>query len=262
MTLGIGALRIGADLGSTAIKLVIYSGDALLWRGKAPTAPNQESIVRRLIAEGLSAIGAPEAEYRVVATGYGKKLYAGAVKTVDEISANALGLSRLSGGAARTIVNIGGQDSKVIRLSDTGRIVDFKMNDKCAAGTGRFFEQAARLLDVPLEDFVRLGGASTREVDINSTCVVFAESELVSLVAAGVGKEDIIRGLCASVARRTAGLLGRHFEEAVYLDGGPAVNSCLVAALEDELATEIHVLEAPQHTVACGAALSIPDSGI
>ena len=251
-------LLIGADLGSTVIKVVIHSGETPLWRGSAPTVPNQERVVRRLIDEGLNVIGANGVNYQIAATGYGKKLLTGAQKNIDEISANALGLFRQSGGRAGVIINIGGQDSKVIRLSTDGRVRDFRMNDKCAAGTGRFFEQAARILDVPIEDFSRLGAASQKEIDINSTCVVFAESEIVSLLAAGTAREDIIRGLCASVARRAAGLMGKgEIEGDIYLDGGPALNECLVAALSDELAADIHVLETPQYTVAHGAAQSL-----
>ena len=249
---------IGADLGSTAIKVVIHSGETSLWRGSAPTVPNQERVVMNLIDKGMTAIGANGADYQIAATGYGKKLLTCAKKNINEISANALGLFHLSDGRAGVIINIGGQDSKVIRLTPDGRVHDFRMNDKCAAGTGRFFEQAARILDVPLEDFARLGTASRKEIDINSTCVVFAESEIVSLLAAGAAREDIIRGLCSSVARRAAGLMGNNDAEGdIYLDGGPALNECLVAALRDELATDIHVLEAPQYTVAHGAALSL-----
>jgi predicted CoA-substrate-specific enzyme activase len=250
---------IGADLGSTAIKVVIInSSETAVWRGNAPTVPNQERVVRRLIDEGLAAVGAAGAEYQVASTGYGKKLVTAARKNIDEVSANALGLFRQSGGQAGVIINIGGQDSKVIRLTSAGRVQDFRMNDKCAAGTGRFFEQAARILDVPLGDFARLGAAAQKEIDINSTCVVFAESEIVSLLAAGASKEDVVHGLCAAVARRAAGLMGKDDVEGdVYLDGGPAMNSCLVSALADELMMDVHVLEAPQYTVAHGAALSL-----
>ena len=251
-------LCIGADLGSTAIKVVIHSGETFLWRGSAPTVPNQERVVLKLIDEGLASIGAKGANYRIAATGYGKKLMTGAQKNIDEISANALGLFRRNGGGAGVVINIGGQDSKVIRIARDGRVRDFRMNDKCAAGTGRFFEQAARILDVSLSDFARLGAASKNEIDINSTCIVFAESEIVSLLASGAAREDVIRGLCTSVARRAVVLIGNgDLEGDIYLDGGPALNECLVAALSDELATDVRVLEAPQYTVAHGAAFSL-----
>ena len=158
----------------------------------------------------------------------------------------------------RTIINIGGQDLKVLTLSDKGQVIDFKMNDKCAAGTGRFFELAARILDTPLESFGKLSQASTNDIELNSTCIVFAESEIVSLLAQNVAREDIIKALHQSVARRVAGLMGRVVSNGlVYLDGGPAQNSGLVAALEDELMVDIHVLNTPQFTVAYGAAVSL-----
>jgi predicted CoA-substrate-specific enzyme activase len=251
-------LSIGVDLGSTVIKAVINRGRETLWRGSVPTVPRQEEAARALILQGLAALGA-SGEYQAASTGYGKKLFTGARKNVDEISANARGLFVLSGGTARTIINIGGQDLKIIRLTETGQVADFKMNDKCAAGTGRFFEQAARILDAPLQEFAALGAASTKEVDINSTCAVFAESEIVSLLAGGAQKEDIIRGLCRSVARRIAALMGRDETGGVYLDGGPAVNSCLAAALEYELMTGIQALPYPQYTAAYGAALWLED---
>ena len=161
----------------------------------------------------------------------------------------------MSGGQARTVVNIGGQDVKVLNLDEKGRVVDFKMNDKCAAGTGRFFELAARLLDTFLENFGELARLAKEEVELNSTCVVFAESEMVSLLARGVGRAEIIRALNASVARRVAGLLGRDLGGPVWLDGGPARNLGLAEARENELMTEIRVLDDPQYTVACGAAM-------
>jgi predicted CoA-substrate-specific enzyme activase len=177
----------------------------------------------------------------------------------DEISANAAGLFHLSGGQARTVINIGGQDLKVMNLDERGRVIDFKMNDKCAAGTGRFFELAARLLDTPLDEFAALSRQAETGIELNSTCVVFAESEMVSLLARGVGKAEIVKALHASVARRAAGLMGRECPGPVWLDGGPARNRGLAEALEEELMTEIRVLAHPQYTVAYGVALSLDD---
>jgi predicted CoA-substrate-specific enzyme activase len=134
------------------------------------------------------------------------------------------------------------------------------MNDKCAAGTGRFFEQAARILDTPLESFADESGEGGEAAEINSTCVVFAESEMVSLLAMGVPKGRIIKGLHNSVARRVASLLGRAgpgTPEGVWLDGGPSQNRGLVEAVEDELLMGVSVLPNPQYTVAYGAAISV-----
>ena len=252
-------LKIGLDLGSTAIKAVLVNGKKLVWRGLAPTAPGQEAIAARLIEEGRRALGlSASASVGLASTGYGRNLFPAADLVVDEITANALGLFHLSGGQASTIINIGGQDMKVIILNEKGRVTDFKMNDKCAAGTGRFFELAARLLDTPLENFSELANRAKEEVELNSTCVVFAESEIVSLLARGVDRENIIKALHASVARRVAGLLGQP-AGMVFLDGGPAQNLGLAEALENELMAEVRVLPTAQYTVAYGAALALTE---
>ena len=252
-------VRIGLDLGSTAIKAVIVDeDDRLLWRGTRPTAPRQEALADELIGRGLAEAGLPpDAPRRLASTGYGKALYRRADLRLDEISANARGLFSASGGRARAAINIGGQDLKTMRLSESGQVADFRMNDKCAAGTGRFFELAARILDSPLEEFPDLAGSAQETVELSSTCVVFAESEMVSLVARGVPRGAIIRALHASVARRAAGLLGRLDGGEVWLDGGPAQNRALAEALADELMAEVMVAPTPQFTVAIGAALSL-----
>jgi predicted CoA-substrate-specific enzyme activase len=251
------ALRIGLDLGSTAVKAVIVDGVEALWRGRTPTVPDQEEVAAALIERGLQELGLQGRQRRTASTGYGKNLYQAADLRLDELSANARGLHQLSRGQARVLINVGGQDLKAARLSATGQVLDFRMNDKCAAGTGRFFELAARLLNVPLERFAEAALEPGPEVELNSTCVVFAESEIVSLMARGVGRGSVVRALNASVARRAAGLLGRTEASEVWLDGGPALNRGLAEALEEELLTEVKVTEAPQYTVAYGAALSL-----
>ncbi|MDR2301252.1 MAG: acyl-CoA dehydratase activase [Deltaproteobacteria bacterium] len=250
-------LKVGLDLGSTAIKAAFVDSLETIWTGVEPTAPGQETIALALIEKGFRELGLSKDEnYQVASTGYGKNLYRSADLKLDELTANASGLFRLSGGKAREAVNIGGQDIKVLKLASDGKLVDFRMNDKCAAGTGRFFELAARLLDTPLSKFPELAQFGGEDVEINSTCAVFAESEIVSLMSRGVGLGPIIRALHASVAKRAAGLLGRP-QGAVWLDGGPAMNGGLVEALEDELMTEVRVVPNPQFTVAYGAALAL-----
>ncbi|MDR0549399.1 MAG: acyl-CoA dehydratase activase [Deltaproteobacteria bacterium] len=252
-------VKVGVDLGSAAIKVVLTDGAAILWRGQTPTAPGQEILAKKVLKKGLSELGLTEsAVTKVVATGYGKGLCGLAEERVDEITANATGLYRLSQGQGRLIVNIGGQDLKIIHLDERGRVADFKMNDKCAAGTGRFFELAARLLDVPLADFGALSEKASSVVTLNSTCVVFAESEMVSLMATGVTAGDIASALQTSVARRVASLVGSaNLGAGVWLDGGPALNKGLVKALADELLAEVFVLPEPQYTVAFGAAITV-----
>lgn len=252
-------LRLGIDLGSTAIKVAFVEDELLVWTKAVPTVPGQSRIADSLTTEGLEALGRrPEQIEAVAVTGYGKGLINGAGKVIDEISANALGVFLLSEGKARTIINIGGQDVKVIRLSASGKLRDFKMNDKCAAGTGRFFEVAGRILDTPVELFGELDLEVRDPVNINSTCAVFAESEIVSLMAKGISKERIIRGLFEAVARRIANLAGNwQLEGELYLDGGSANNHSLVMAIESELLRDVRVLPHPQFSVAYGAACSL-----
>ncbi|MDR1657830.1 MAG: acyl-CoA dehydratase activase [Deltaproteobacteria bacterium] len=249
--------RIGLDLGSTAIKLALVKDGELAFSRQTPTAPGQGELARELVKMALDKNDLSADDIQdVVATGYGKKLAVSAGRLVNEISANAKGLFSLSQGRCRTIVNIGGQDLKVISIGEQGQVEDFKMNDKCAAGTGRFFEQVARILDTPIDQFGSLSLAADDPLELNSTCVVFAESEIVSLLAKGSRRENIIRGLHHSVARRVSHLLGRGWlRPDVYLDGGPALNEGLLMALEDELMMEVKVVPQPQFTVAYGAAL-------
>ena len=253
------SIRVGLDLGSAAIKVVFTENGEFLWRGVAPTVPGQEAVARALINDGLAETGLGLAcVSRVTSTGYGKKLYPPAGANMDEITANALGAAKLSDGKARAIINVGGQDVKVIFVDERGAVRDFKMNDKCAAGTGRFLELAARILDAPVAEFDALARRSTREVEINSTCAVFAESEIVSLLVRGMPKEDIIKAIYVSAARRISALAAGCAEnETVYLDGGAALNRVLAEALEEEMMLEVRVFEHPQFTVAYGAAISL-----
>jgi predicted CoA-substrate-specific enzyme activase len=253
-------ITIGVDLGSTAIKVALVESGQLRWSRRRPTAPGQELLAKELIEQAIAESALSSSDIGgLAATGYGKKLLGAAGGTVDEISANALGLHRLSGGRGRVIINVGGQDLKVIRLDGAGKIADFRMNDKCAAGTGRFFEQVARILDTPVESFGTLAAAPDEPAELNSTCAVFAESEIVSLLARGASPASVIKGFHRSVARRIGALVGNAAATAadgeIWLDGGPSQDSGLKAALEDELLCEVSVLPAPQYTVAFGAAL-------
>ncbi|MDR0356571.1 MAG: acyl-CoA dehydratase activase [Deltaproteobacteria bacterium] len=251
-------LRVGLDLGSAAIKAAFVEAGEMIWRDQTATAPEQARLAEALIRKGFDELGLPKTQsYGLASTGYGRRLYDAADAKLDEIGANARGLFKLSQGQVRTAVNIGGQDLKTLKISETGKVSDFRMNDKCAAGTGRFFELAARLLDVPLDKFHSLAQESGPTIELNSTCVVFAETEIVSLMSRGVQTSAIIKALHRSVARRAASLLGGVDDDCVWLDGGPAMNRGLVEALEDELLTEVKVAAEPQYTVAYGAALSL-----
>lgn len=251
----------GIDVGSTAIKVAVVDENGLL-AGVHVTSSgslfhkNSVAALQTL----LDKLGLQREDVRyLIATGYGRKLFKEADESISEITANAAGAFETGKayGGVRTIINIGGQDSKAILIDDTGNVVNFAMNDKCAAGTGRFLDVAARNLELDLE---QLGDYHFRgtcaPLKINSTCTVFAESEIIGLLANGHGKPEIIAGIHYSIAVRTARLAKRvGLEERLYFDGGPALNKGLVAALQDELQRELVVPEFPQTTTAFGAAI-------
>jgi (R)-2-hydroxyacyl-CoA dehydratese activating ATPase len=250
-------LKIGVDIGSTAVKMVFIKEDEVIWENVSATVPGQGKLVETMISQGLDTLSLERSCIeKIYATGYGRKLIADTDSVVDEISANACGAFLLSGRKAHTIINIGGQDVKIIRISSEGKVTDFKMNDKCAAGTGRFFEMAARIIDTPLSEFGDLSLNAGSSVSINSTCAVFAESEIVSLLADGRNKEQIVKGLHESVAKRIVNMIGSmDLGEYIFIDGGPAMNPGLVECIENELLSDVHVLPSPQFTVAYGAAM-------
>lgn len=191
----------------------------------------------------------------VIATGYGRVSIEFADKRVTEITCHGRGAHYFNP-SVRTIIDIGGQDSKVIRLNDKGRVVDFAMNDKCSAGTGRFLEVMASALEVELSGLAELSDGAQNIVSISSMCTVFAESEVVSLIARGLPREDIALGLHQSIADRTAGLVQRvGLEEPVMMTGGVARNSAVVRALNEKLKTSIIIPPEPQIAGALGAAL-------
>ncbi|MFH1440436.1 MAG: acyl-CoA dehydratase activase [Candidatus Omnitrophota bacterium] len=251
-------ITVGIDLGTAAIKVVFIDGCNLLWAKALPTIPRHIDICEQLIAEGIKTLSIKKEDITgITATGYGKRLFPKADKIIDEISANATGAYILSNKKTRTIINIGGQDVKIIKISADGKVNDFKMNDKCAAGTGRFFEMAARLLNTSVREFGDLSSLSQSPININSACAVFAETEIVSLLSMGKNKNDIIAGLHKSVARRISELAGTlYLEEEIYLDGGPALNKGLFLSLQEELMRDINVFAQPQFTAAFGAAIT------
>ncbi|HMF34301.1 MAG TPA: acyl-CoA dehydratase activase [Candidatus Lokiarchaeia archaeon] len=192
----------------------------------------------------------------VMGTGYGRHTVDFATKKITEITAHARGVQYFLPDV-RTIIDIGGQDSKVISISPkTGKVIDFQMNDKCAAGTGRFCEVMANALQVPLEELGPLSLQSNKPEQISSTCTVFAESEVISLFAKGAKKQDIAAGIHAAIAKRVGGMVKRlGVNPPVAFCGGVAKNVGVHKALERELGVEILIPEQPQMTGAIGAAL-------
>jgi len=191
----------------------------------------------------------------IVSTGYGRQRAPYSDEDVTEITCHARGAYFLFP-KTRVVIDIGGQDSKVIKLNGNGRVIDFVMNDKCAAGTGRFLQNMAHALNLDIETFGRIGLEAKEAAHVSSMCTVFAESEIVSLIHQGVERDKIIRGLHNSIAGRIAGMVERvGIEEQVTMTGGVAKNPGMVRAMEEKLKVKINIPDEPQTVGALGAAL-------
>ena len=194
---------------------------------------------------------------RIMATGYGRTLFEVSfdAPTVTEIKAHATGARALFPDA-RTVLDIGGQDSKAIALLENGKVKKFEMNDRCAAGTGKFLEIMARTLGFTIEDFGREALLAEKDLNISSMCTVFAESEVTSLIAKGNNRREIARGLHTSVIRRAAGMINRVSSQGdIVFTGGVARNPCMQALLTEKLGRNVLVPQNPQLVGALGAAL-------
>ncbi|MEW6439359.1 MAG: acyl-CoA dehydratase activase [bacterium] len=250
-------LVAGIDSGSTSTKALVLSrsrrvlGSALL-----PTGADSREASRRALLEALRQAGASRrAVAFVVATGYGREIAGEADASVTEITCHARGVHFLLP-SVRTVLDIGGQDSKAIRIHGQGRVRDFAMNDKCAAGTGRFLEVMSQTLGVPLDEMGRVSLTAGKRVRVSSICTVFAESEVVSLVAKGERAPDILNGLHMAVADRVAALAARvGLQAPAAITGGVARNTGVVKALEERLGTALLIPPEPQLTGCLGAAL-------
>ncbi len=252
-------ITAGIDVGSVNTKLVIFDHERaqFVCEMVEPTGPRPRETARRVLSECREKN--PGLETRVqgmVATGYARHAVDGVHDTITEIKAAALGVRHWFR-ECRTVVDIGGQDSKVLALDDDGRVQDFVMNDRCAAGTGNFLSVLSRALAVPLEDFGRLSLESRRPVPISSLCVVMAESEILSLLAADTPVPDIIAGLHQALARRIANMAARlKIQPQVVFTGGVAQNPGMKLALEQALGLPVTVPEKPLLAAALGAALA------
>lgn len=252
----ISKITAGIDIGSLSTDAVILNDGGILSYAVVPTLSSSEGAANKAYDSALQNAGIDRTSVgRVIATGYGRTGTDLADKAITEITCHAVGARRLYS-EAMSVIDIGGQDSKVIRLSEDGRVDDFAMNDKCAAGTGRFLEVMARALDTQLDSLGALSARSTNDIRISSTCTVFAESEVVALVAKGTPKEDIISGLHDSIAERIYGMVVRLRAHAPFvMTGGVAKNAGVVRAIEKRLETKLIVPEEPQIVGALGAAI-------
>lgn len=248
------AAAFGVDVGSTTCKAVaVDAAGRPVARRVEPADPRIEPQVERLLLSLREETGAGGP---VGATGYGRKRVPGA-RALTEITCHARGAFAATrrGGV---LVDMGGQDTKVIRIGPAGDVVDFAMNDKCAAGTGRFLEIILGRLRVPYDEVARQVARAVRAVPVSSTCTVFAESEVISLVAGGEPLEGILKGLHQALASRVAALArGTAGHGDLFMSGGVALNAAMVGALHDVLGRPVEVLPDPQLVGAVGAALSV-----
>ena len=248
---------LGIDSGSTSTNAVIMDQDRKMKafsvvRTGAKSGESAEKVLEDVLEKaGLSR----EDISWIVSTGYGRVSIPFADENVTEISCHGKGAHYFNP-QIRTILDIGGQDSKAIKLSENGEVKDFVMNDKCAAGTGRFLEMIARTLEVSLDELGAIALTSTEEIEITSMCSVFAESEVISLIANNKEKNDISNGVCNAIAGKAYGLLRRiGLEPGFMMTGGVAKNPGVVRAVEKKLGEKLYICEEPEIVGATGAAL-------
>ena len=247
----------GIDAGSRTTKVVLLdaAGRDVLAAGAVDQGVEQDVLAETLLDRLLGQCGITRSQVgMVVATGYGRKLISVADATITEITCQAWGVRRGTPDA-RTVIDVGGQDSKLLRLQADGTVGDFAMNDRCAAGTGRFLELLAVRLGVRLSALGELAQQSRSPAIISSMCVVFAETEIIGLLASGITPADIVAGVQVSLAARVAAMTGRNVTPPVVLTGGVAMVPGMAAALRAALGQPLTVAPQPQMTCALGAAI-------
>ncbi len=255
-------IAAGVDIGSIASKAVVLDlttmrviSSACLPGGARPAVSGERVLQKALAAADIDR----ETPMRVIATGYGRESLPFAESSVTEITCAARG-AHLVDADIRTVVDIGGQDSKALRLDDRGFPLDFALNDRCAAGTGRFLEVMGRALGTDVTALEELALEARSRAVVTRTCTVFAESEIVGLLAQGTEPSEVAAGLCRAVADRTAALVRKiGVEPPIMLIGGVGMNRVIVVELQHVLGVEIVVPKQPQLVVAMGAAVVAAD---
>jgi predicted CoA-substrate-specific enzyme activase len=252
---------MGVDLGSTTAKVVILDTDGAI---TAAEVVQMGAVSRAGMAKALDSAlrvaGLDRGDITAtIATGYGRRMVPDVGRTFTEITCHARGVAAMCPGT-RLVVDIGGQDSKAILIDDFGIAENFAMNDRCASGTGRFFEVLARAIECDLAELAELALRGEKELEVSSMCATFAETELISLLAQGERREDIAASVHRAVAARTLGLIAQVGRcPPIVLTGGVAKNAAAVHFLAQALDAEVTVPESPQVTGAYGAALLARD---
>jgi predicted CoA-substrate-specific enzyme activase len=246
----------GVDIGSTMTKVVLMDKSSnLLSTIKGPTGPEHRQLANEVMRQALeqASLEIDDISY-IVATGYGRLNVPFADRQITELSCHARGVSSLFPNV-RTAIDIGGQDAKCMKIAN-GRLISFVMNDKCAAGTGRFLEVTAATLGIRLEDMGDISLKATKKIQISNLCTLFAQQEVVALLSRGEKLENILAGLHDALANRIAALARRlGIEPDLVLTGGVAKNTGMVRAMKESLGCEILVPEEPLLTGALGAAI-------
>lgn len=253
-------ITAGIDIGSTTSKAVILEEDTILGQVVQPSRILPSESAHEVFEKCCTANGIESSQVTAVAvTGYGRRLAKFGDLVITEIRACGLGAKLVDSpmGKIHTIIDVGGQDTKIISLTDDGNVEEFAMNDKCAAGTGRFLEMLANKLELNYEEFVKAALQSDTMIQMNSTCTVFAESEVISLLARGIDKNDIAAAVHNAIADRIGSMARRVGQkEVVCFTGGGARNLALTKALEGNLDKKLFIPESPQTMIALGAALA------
>jgi predicted CoA-substrate-specific enzyme activase len=246
---------IGIDVGSTTTKGVVINSDGQILASAIRSTGASANDAAKAVLDEIEGAYGEATEQPVVSTGYGRKLISIADREVTEITCHSLGVHHVFPDV-QLAIDVGGQDSKAIRVGSEGRPTDFELNDKCSAGTGRFLEVMASVLDVPIEGLGPLALQSQNPCSISSTCTVFAESEVISQISSGKSPQDIAAGIHQSMAGKIASMSRRvGIVAPVVATGGVALNPAFVEYLGKSLGVDISVPQEAQFTGALGAAL-------
>jgi predicted CoA-substrate-specific enzyme activase len=243
---------IGIDIGSTAAKVSVFNGEDIIDNFTMPTGwssiETAKSIEERLLSQNINMETS-----KVIATGYGRVSVPYAHKTITEITCHGMGTQYLMGKDC-TIIDIGGQDTKIISLKD-GRVTDFTMNDKCAAGTGKFMELMSNTLGVSIQELSEMALVGD-DISINSMCTVFAESEVISLIGKGTSREDIARGIINSITGRVSSMIHKHgMDHSIYLTGGLCEVKPFIDLLSLKLERQVQTNPLARYAGSIGAAI-------
>ena len=248
----------GIDVGSKNIRVVVLEDGQVATRVSVTSGFHQEESARAALEKAAAEVGlaADDFDY-IAATGVGRKALPFAQHQLTEVTADARAAAALMP-AARTVIDVGADEARAIRIDEDGRVADFAVNEKCAAGAGAFVEAMSRALEVGLQTFGEISLESTESIPMNAQCTVFAESEVVSLIHSNVSQKDIAKAVHDAMAGRVSAMVRRAgLQEPVAIGGGVALNAGFVKALRDVLGVgELHVLPQPEYVGALGAALA------